>query len=56
MLANVKTESVKGPVLLSQDEILEEQKNDLRSKLYSLPHLPKQQMQAPPLPEPKSAV
>ena len=56
MLANVKTESVKGPVLLSQDEILKEQKNDLRPKLYSLPHLPKQQMQAPPLPEPKSAV
>ena len=31
-------------------------KNDLRPKLDSLPNLPKQQVQAPPLPEPKSAV
>ena len=56
MLANVRTERVKGPVLLSKDGILEEQKNDLRPRLYSLPHLPKEQVQAPPLPEPKSAV
>ena len=55
MLANVRTERVKGPVLLSQDEILEEQKN-MRPKLYSLPPLSKQQVQVPPLPEPKSAV
>ena len=56
MLANVRTERVNGPVLLSQDVILEEQKIDLRPKLDSLPHLPKQQVKAPPLPEPKSAV
>ena len=56
MLANVRTERVNGPVLLSQDVILEEKKNDLRLKLDSLPNLPKQQVQAPPLPEPKSAV
>ena len=56
MLANVRTERVKGPVLLSLDGILEEQKNDLRPRLYSLPDLPKEQVQAPPLPEPKSAV
>ena len=56
MLANVRTERVKGPVLLSKDGILEEQKNDLRPRLYSLLHLPKEQVQAPPLPEPKSAV
>ena len=56
MLANVRTERVNGPVLHSQDVILEEQKNDLRPKLDSLPNLPKQQVQAPPLPEPKSAI
>ena len=56
MLANVRTERVNGRVLLSQHVILEEQKNDLRPKLDSLPHLPKQQVQAPLLPEPKSAV
>lgn len=56
MLANVRTDRVNGPVLLSPDVILEEQKNDLRPKLDSLPNLPKQQVQAPPLPEPKSAI
>lgn len=56
MLANVNTERVKGPVLLSKDVILEEQKNALRPKLYSLPNLPKQQVQTRPLSEPKSAV
>ena len=32
MLANVRTESVKGPVLLLQDEILEEQKKRPEAK------------------------
>ena len=52
MLVNVRTERVNGPVLLSRAVILEEQKNDMRPKLDSRPSLPKQQMQAPPLPNP----
>lgn len=51
MLVNVRTERVNGPVLLSWAVILEEQKN-MRPKLDSRPSLPKQQMRAPPLPNP----
>lgn len=51
MLVNIRTERVNGPVLLSRAVILEEQKN-VRPKLNSCPSLPKQQMQAPPLPNP----
>lgn len=50
MLVNIRTERVNGPVLLSRAVILEEQKNDMRPNLNSCPSLPKQQMQAPPLP------
>lgn len=51
MLVNIRTERVNGSVLLSRAVILEEQKN-VRPKLNSCPSLPKQQMQAPPLPNP----
>lgn len=52
MLVNIRTERVNGPVLLSRAVILEEQKNNVRPKLNSCPSLPKQQMHAPPLPNP----
>lgn len=51
MLVNIRTERVNGPVLLSRAVILEEQKN-VTPKLNSCPSLPKQQMHAPPLPNP----